>query len=146
MSDVAKAGRYKGTILDHKVDKTKNGFIQFMARLSLSEIYNSAVKEWETLPEAAEITAYLMLTGSGGKNHNQIESIGGALGWDGVSLQALADTDHSGKQISAVIKADSYNGNNTLRVEWINAPSGFKPVSAEALSGMDSEWKQIGNY
>lgn len=145
MNELQMAGRYRGHITASKVDRSRNGCIQFVARLSLASFLDHA-GAWQPLDVPGGITAYLMLTTLRGEiNIRQAEAIMDALSWDGNRLSDLHKTDWTGTELEAVVEHDTDDkGNARLVVSWLNPVGGLRPTAPEVLEGLDEEWTRIG--
>lgn len=146
-------GTYKGFVLEKKVDRSKGGAVQLVARCELRAWWDKEKKEWDDDIEVAHETAFLVLKSKDGKiNKNQVDSIMRAFGWDGKSLKELHQMDVSKREVTFTVKEALDQNNNPkadengvplYSVEWINPVGGLKPVKAEDLDDMDKEWKEL---
>jgi hypothetical protein len=139
MRTCEKDGLYRGYVVKHGVSKSKNGCVQFVAKLRLVQYENSA-GAMEELPEAESIMAYLMLTKRDGRmNKAQINSIRDAFGWSGQSIVGLHKADLTQKEVEIVVTMGTdQDGNDRAEVSWINNPGGrgIKTVNDGELKGM----------
>jgi hypothetical protein len=97
----------------------KNQLAMFVVRYSLSQLWHGG--EWcDYRDYDAEITGYHMLEKRDHTaNDTTIEQLRKALGWDGVDLCKLQDTDWSATCVKITVATEEYEGKKRMTVKWI---------------------------
>lgn len=97
----------------------KNQLAMFVVRYSLSQLWHDG--EWcDYRDYDAEITGYHMLEKRDHTaNDTTIEQLRKALGWDGVDLCKLQDTDWSATCVKITVATEEYEGKKRMTVKWI---------------------------
>lgn len=131
-------GTFRGTVLEHKFDVTKNGYPQWVAHLAVTEIHvpEAEREDWtgyefdeHGFTDISEfgwtVYAYTCMF-TNDKNTGEPKEILGysqvqaATGWDGADFQALNDMDLSTHAIQFRCQNDTWNGKTELKVQWID--------------------------
>ena len=149
MPQIERAGFYIGKIKNCKVDRTKNGAMQFVASLEATRFKAGKDANWIDLEVPRHITAYLSLTTlQSEKNATQIESLMEALDWDGQSLRPLHHDPKNGyhsplidRDVNFTVKDKPYQGKSSLRVAWLDKVGGLKEVPLETFDLMERQFK-----
>jgi len=95
MSLINRTGTFRGTILDHGVSASKNGFPQWTPKLQATEYYDEETKtwvDWAGVPEN-EITGFIILKDGKKKVTLSAQQIVKAIGWSGQSYAELGSMD-----------------------------------------------------
>lgn len=147
---ISEPGRYTGFPMDKSFDKDKNGYIYFVCLIACDGVLVDG--SLQPMEPRKTVVARIMLKGKNGVNQKQLEAIQGAFNWDGKSVKALLDANHSATRVNAVVEIDTDAQGNTrfnqqtgeayLRVAWINRPGGLKK-NVEVIDSIDSEWTAI---
>jgi hypothetical protein len=138
-------GRFKARPRSWSVEENRNtGTLQFVCAFAILEAFNgTAWEDWSAYD--LEKTGYFYLSKKDGSpNEACIRSLREALGWDGVDLLALQETDWSGKTVQITTGLEEYEGQQRLKVRYIN-PEGWegaqvKPLDAAALKALNARW------
>lgn len=75
-------------------------------------------------------------------NERTIEDLKAALGWDGVDVATLQNTDYAEKLVQVVCDFEEYNGQNRLKVKYLNpygatgGAGGVKPAEASEIKSL----------
>jgi hypothetical protein len=126
MSQIDRAGTFKGHITESSFSTTKNGFPQFVARFQADEMFvpgengePGAWADWSKYEER-EMVGYFVLAGKDGNLGKNAEQLQKSLGWSGTSFEELDATDYSEIIVQFRVKNDTYNNQLTLKVCWID--------------------------
>jgi len=129
------AGKYKGNLIHWKIDKSKNGAIQFVIEASLTK--KLIEKTYQDLAEKESVPGYLVLIKTDGEiNHRQVENLQDALNWDGVSLKDLNNGEFADKELNFTVSVDD---KGRPGIDWINGKGFIKP-SEQKMDDMDALW------
>jgi hypothetical protein len=137
------------------VSETRNGYPQFIAKITATEYYDEAAGTWEDWSQyEAEITAFLVLytkddkSPSGWKELFKAKQIKDALGWNGADFAALANGDYSKTPILFRVENSEYQGVNRLQVQWIDEANSdpvrqLQKYDATKLAGMNAKFAGV---
>jgi hypothetical protein len=121
VSNIDRAGSFRGKILDRGVSETKNHYPQLVLQLQATEKYNNESEVWEPWNyDECEATAYVCLFGKDGKATLGVQQAMKALNWDGMSLMTL-QTDTSVEDIQWRMEPSTYDDVTRIQVAWIDA-------------------------
>lgn len=138
-------GRFKARPRSWTVDENANtGTLQFACVFGITAVFNG--QSWEDWsPHDLEKTGYFYLAKKDGSaNEACIRSLRESLGWDGVNLEALQNSDWSQKTVQIVVGYEDFNGEKRLKIRFINsenwAGAQVKPIEASALRSLNAKW------
>jgi hypothetical protein len=141
---IDRVGTFRGTILEHAVSTTKNGFPQFVVKVQATEYYDEEGQAWVPWSEyEAQITGFLVLFAEKVcLNHEQVQK---AVGWDGVSYAGLNDLDLKGKVVLFRVEENTYEGKTNIQMRWIDSADAdptrtLKKLDPAALKGLDAKF------
>jgi len=149
MQPIDRPGTFRGTVVDHAVSATKNGFPQFVGHFQALEYFDEETGEWVDWAEyQAAITGYLVLFASGGPCLNAAQCQI-AFGWDGKTYESLDAMKLSEKVVLFRVEEQEYKGTWTKQVTWVDdkdAPPtrSLKKLNPAALKDLDSKFKLGG--
>jgi len=141
--------RYGGRVVGQAVSQSQKGYYQLAATCLLESAQERARGPYKALPESVTVTAYIMLSGSNGRNEKQCQALKDALGWDADedpvnALARLQNTDYSEQEVSFKVgDEDDKDGNPVRRIQWINR-RGVAKSSAKKLKEMGEGWTALG--
>lgn len=124
---IDRPGTFRGKPLDWGVSESKNGFPQFVVKLSALEYYDEEAGEYIPWAEyEQEVTAYQILY-SKDKAGQWVELLNAkqikkAFGWDGKDFESLANGKFAETTVLFRVESSEYNGVTTLKVSWIDTP------------------------
>ncbi len=138
-------GRFKARLKSWVVEENANtGTLQFVGVFGISAVFNG--QDWEDW-EAHDLekTGYFYLAKKdGAPNEACIRSLRESLGWDGVDLVALQNSDWSQKTVQITVGFEDYNGEKRLKIKFINpenwAGAQVKPIEPAALRSLNAKW------
>lgn len=115
-----KSGKYIARPVQWTVSESTNHCPQFVAGFAIIYWWNGA--QWEDVTaQDLSITAYMTLFDrSGNPQEFNIDGLKDSLGWDGLSLTSLNESDWSGVEVQLVIQEEEYNGQKKMKVKFIN--------------------------
>ncbi len=121
---------------------------QFICAGNLTKRYDEERGEYEPWDEYdQQITAYLVLVDTKGNDLFNIENIGKAVGWDGISFKELGTMDLVGTEVLVRIAENDYNDKITLQVAGIDNKDadpiqGLRVMGTEELDDLDKQYKR----
>lgn len=135
MSKIDREGTFRGLVLEHGMSTTrKNGFPQWVARLSAVQMFvseddrESWIKEGYEISEDGwidcsnwgwELTGYFVLF-----NHEKAllnyDQVIEATGWDGHDFQDLSTMDLTEHTVQFRVEMNEYEGTESLQISWID--------------------------
>lgn len=142
-------GTYLGTIVEHSLGETKNGFPQFIVRVKADEKYVADTDglahfkltepqyvDWSSFDE--EQLGYLVLFKSKDQlddstkllNYEQLQL---ATGWEGTSFDDLNNGKFVGKKILFRVEENEYQGKVSLQMNWIDSVDAAPERSLKSL-------------
>ena len=138
-------GRFKARPRSWAVEENRNtGTLQLAMTFAIAEAWTGqAWEDWS--PYDLEKTGYFYLAKKDGSpNEACIRALREALGWDGLDLEALQNTDWTQKVVQITTGFEDYNGEQRLKVRFIN-PENWegvqsKPLDAAALKALNARW------
>ncbi len=148
MNLVKNAATYRGGVVSHAVSETRNGFPQWVAELSVVEIWDDDDKVWVDWSKyGLSIVAYNTLFGSKGETLTCTQ-VKKTVGWDGLSFQGLNDMDLSEVQIQFRVEESTYEEKTSLKVEWIDTydavpGTAIKTLNPDEMKQLDAKYKQF---
>jgi hypothetical protein len=115
-----KAGKYIARPTQWTISESTNHCPQFVCGFAI--IYGWNGSQWEDVTaQDLSITAYMTLFDRNGNPQEfNIDGLKDSLGWDGLSLVSLNETDWSGAEVQLVIQEEEYNGQRKMKVKFIN--------------------------
>ena len=138
-------GRFKARPKSWIVEENKNtGTLQFVCAFGITAAFTGA--EWEDWSEYdLEKTGYFYLSKKDGSpNETCIRGLRESLGWDGLSLEALQNSDWSRVTVQITTGFEDYNGQQRLKIKFINPEdwegAQFKPLDQPALKSLNAKW------
>ena len=138
MGLISREGTFRGVATDSGVALSSGGFPQFVANITVTEIYDFDEKEWvDWSGQDEEITAYLVLFGGNGKPTLTAKQLQKALGWSGQSFQELNDANYEAVPFQFRVEENEYNDKVTLQVSWIDAYDAVPGRQVQKLDAAD---------
>jgi hypothetical protein len=121
---------------------------QFVFTGNLVKRFDEEASEYEPWDEYdQQATGYLVLVDTKGNDLFNIENIGRAVDWDGVSFKELGEKDLTGVEVLVRIAENTYNEKTTLQVAGIDNKDadpimGLRVMNAEELADLDKQYKR----
>jgi hypothetical protein len=148
MPTITNAGTYRGTVLEHAVSESTNGYPQLVLKMSGTQYYDETNKEWVELQDIPDSWAYLILADSKDEKTLNCVQVEKAFNWDGLDLTELESMKLDGKPIQFRASFRKYNNEDRLGVEWIdeyNAEPGrsVKKLDATSLKVLQSKFNKV---
>jgi hypothetical protein len=148
MPNITNAGAYRGTVLEHGISETTNGFPQLCLKMQGVEYYDDATNEWVGLEDKPDAIAYLVLVDSKGEKTLNCKQIEKVFEWDGCSLVELEAAALEGKPIQFRAAFRKYNEQDRLGVEWIDAYDadpvrGVKKLDADGVKAIQGKFGSV---
>lgn len=148
MPTITNAGTYRGTVLEHAVSESTNGYPQLVLKMSGAQYYDEVNKEWVQLQDTPDGWAYLILADSKDEktlNCIQVEKV---FGWNGLDLTELETMELTGKPIQFRASFRKYQNEDRLGVEWIdeyNAEPGrsVKKLDPAGIKTLQSKFSRV---
>lgn len=160
MGQIDSEGSFRGKLLEGSLAFTKNGYPQFIGKFSAlekfidvpSDMQHFGLSEpvwvdWSAYNE--QITGYFVLFNSTEAftektallNYGQVQA---ALGWDGLSFDALNDGSFIDKPVLFRIESRTYNDKTSLQITWLDAVDApptrsLKPLDANDVKAANSK-------
>ena len=145
---------FRGSIVEHTVNKSSGGFAQWQAQLLAAEIYDEDEKAWVDFSDydAREITTFLVLFDSKEQatlNCHQVKKI---TNWDGLSFFdpdcGLSNLDLSKVGIQWRVEENTYNDKTSLQVSWVDeydaAPGRtVRKLNPDDMRALDAQYASI---
>jgi hypothetical protein len=110
--------------------------------------FDEEVGEYEPWDEYdQQINGYLVLVDKAGNDLFNVENIGKALGWDGVSFKELGEADYTDREILVRLAENEYNEKTTIQVASIDDKDGdpikgLNVMGSEELADLDKQYKR----
>lgn len=125
-------GRYKAKPVVVALEEKDTGTVQAKIAFAVHEYLNGDT--WEDWREYdVGISGYFnIIKKDGNPNEHTIKSLRESLGWDGVDLAALQDTDWTDKTVQITCSQEVYEGVTRLKVQWLN-PENWEGAQAQPL-------------
>ena len=145
---IDRIGTFKATVVDHGVSITTNGYPQFVAKFSATEIWDEEESKWVDWSDYdQQITGYLVLFGAKGETLN-CQSLKKVLNWDGNSFKTLAEGDYSSTVVQIRVAEHTYKDKTSLQVDWIDAQdavpgASVKKLDTSELAALDAEYSKL---
>ncbi len=149
MSVAPKTGRvtYMGKPVTWAVEQKSTGSVQFNVELNLHAYKNG--KGWEMLEAPEHTIAYLNIIKKDGQpNQINVESLVGALGWDG-SVKSLQDSDWSQTELQVVIDDETdQEGKPVRKVQFVNPKDyvgggGVEKADSSTIQSLDAKYGSL---
>jgi hypothetical protein len=115
-----KSGKYIARPTQWTISESTNHCPQFVCGFAIIYWWNGS--GWEDVTaQDLTITAYMTLFDkSGNPQEFNINGLKDSLGWDGLSLVTLNESDWSGVEVQLVIQEEEYQGKKNMKVKFIN--------------------------
>jgi len=151
-------GSYKGIVMDTAFQKAqKSGMPQFVARVFLTEYYDSKENQWYSVEDNNwTLNGYFSIYGRKDSqedgeiiptlNHQQICKV---FGWDGRGFGYLTSTDFNGKVVMVRIEEKTYEGaKSPVTVAWIDTEDadpnpGLSKLDEKSVKELENEFSKM---
>lgn len=121
MSKIDRVGTFRGRVVDRSLVVSKNGALQLVLSLEATQMWDNDNKVWvDWNYDECETMAYLTLFDTHEKATLGLRQAMKALGWDGMNLFDLQDSDKLNTEVQFRIQEHRYNDNVTLQVCWVD--------------------------
>jgi hypothetical protein len=122
-------GRYLARPINWTVEESGNDKLPTF--VCSFDLFNFLGREgWQEVSDL-QITGYFFLMKKdGAMNERTIKSLRDALGWDGRSINSLANSDWAGAEVQLVVGSEEYQGKTKIKVQFIN-PRDYEPGHIE---------------
>ena len=120
-------GKFRGYPIEWGVEPSaKTQSIAFACRWRLTEWHDPVGKAWHPYHHMdREITSRTyFVKADGTPSPTGVDQLRTALGWDGVNVLALQDTDWTQRGCSLQVDWDEYQGTQKLKVTWLDSWEG----------------------
>lgn len=142
MPTLNRTGRFRAKIIGSAVEKSRNGYPQFVAQLDIVQELQG--RDWvDVTDENLTIRTWYTLGGVNGPIESKVNGLAEALGWDGISLVALGTTDWREAQVQVTVEQSQRDSGIVLEVAWINPDRAGPPIERsdpDTLRELETVW------
>lgn len=117
---IDREGLFRGTVKDYQVKQHPSGTVGLHFVISVDEAWNGvAWEDWRQYDLEATGEQFVIKK-DGSVNTKTVESLVGAMGWDG-SFISVANKTWIPRPAQFSVKADEWNGKAQFRLAYVNA-------------------------
>lgn len=147
MSQIDRAGTFRGHLTSQAIGLSKNGHVQLEVSVVATELYDQETQQWLDWSqyEETELHGYLYLVSNKNEPYKTAEQLKKALGWSGADFSELDETDYSGIAIQFRVQMDTYEGKISPKIAWVDHAdaepgSSIKKLDKAEIKALDAKF------